>query len=87
VLVSINIHTSKKSWSFPTENQINSSPVFYKDALYFGCIDGNIYSLDANNGQLRWKFKTNGPITGSPFVAHDTVYIGSTDKHLYAIPA
>jgi outer membrane protein assembly factor BamB len=50
-------------------------------------VDGSLYCLEYQTGQLRWKFSTGGPITGTP-VAHDNViYFGSTDHHLYALPA
>ena len=64
-----------------------SSPIIYKDSLYFGSVDNTLYCLEYRSGRLRWKFETKGPITGSPLAFDDIVYIGSTDHHMYALLA
>ncbi|HEX9332034.1 MAG TPA: PQQ-binding-like beta-propeller repeat protein, partial [Anaerolineales bacterium] len=68
-------------------HQVNSSPVVYKDSLYCGSVDGNLYCLEYRTGRLRWKFGTGGAITGTPLVFDDIVYIGSTDHQIYALLA
>ena len=55
--------------------------------MYFGGVDGNVYSVEAKNGRLRWSFKTGGPIPGSPVVHEGVVYIGSMDHKVYALKA
>ncbi|MCK4316037.1 MAG: PQQ-binding-like beta-propeller repeat protein, partial [Anaerolineae bacterium] len=55
--------------------------------VYFGSVDGAIYSLDAQTSALRWRFQTDGPVTSSPTVVDGVVYIGSTDRHVYALSA
>ena len=82
-----NSKSTKKVWSFDTDNQINSSPVFYKGAVYFCNVDGMIYSLHAGSGRLRWKYQAEGQITGSPIVNDDIIYIGAADNKFYALPA
>jgi outer membrane protein assembly factor BamB len=56
-------------------------------AVYFGSVDGGVYSLDTNTGNLRWRFQTEGPVISSPVVADGIVYIGSDDRYVYALPA
>src|SRR5205085_1356816 len=46
-----------------------SSPAVEDGAVYFGSGDGNLYSLDANSGELRWKFKTGDVVHASPAIA------------------
>ncbi len=72
---------------FRTEHQIAGSAAIYKDVVYTGSVDGNLYAVDISNGRLRWKFKTNKPIIGSPIVYNDIVYVGSTDFTVYALLA
>ena len=74
-------------WKFSTDNQVTSSPAFFEDAVYFGSVDGNVYSLDGRTGTLRWRFRTGGPVTSSPIIADGIVYIGSTDHRVYALVA
>ena len=64
-----------------------SSPTVVNGKVYFGSGDGNVYSVDAQNGQLQWKFPTGDIVHGSPAVVNNTVYIGSWDSKLYAIDA
>ena len=81
----MDIRTAKEVWRFKTENQVSSSPAVYKDSLYIGSVDGNMYCLEYRTGRLRWKFETGSAITGSPVIFDDIVYFGSTDHHVYAL--
>jgi eukaryotic-like serine/threonine-protein kinase len=64
-----------------------SSPVVWQGAVYFGCGDGNVYSLDATKGALNWKFKTGDVVHASPVISAGELYIGSWDSYFYAIDA
>ena len=64
-----------------------SSPVVWQGAVYFGCGDGNVYSLDATKGTLNWKFKTGDVVHASPVISGGVLYIGSWDSYFYAIDA
>jgi FOG: WD40-like repeat len=55
--------------------------------LYFGSGDGNLYAVNAGNGDLKWKFKTHGVIHTSPALYRGTVFFGSWDTYLYALDA
>jgi outer membrane protein assembly factor BamB len=64
-----------------------SSPAVFKDRIYFGSGDANVYALDAHTGKLVWKFATKDVVHSSPSIANGTVYIGSFDSNLYALDA
>jgi len=66
---------------------VAGSPIIYKENVYCGSVDGNLYCLDQNNGQLKWKFASKGPITGTPAANEDMVYFGSADNNIYALLA
>lgn len=74
-------------WRYKTDHQVSGSPAIYKDALYCGSVDGNLYCIEYRTGRLRWKFATKGPITGTPLIYDDIVYTGSVDHFLYALLA
>jgi outer membrane protein assembly factor BamB len=77
--------SAREVWRFKTNHQVSGSPIFYKDAIYCGSADGNLYCIEIKNGQLRWKFNTGGPITGTPVIFNDVLYIGSADHLLYSL--
>jgi outer membrane protein assembly factor BamB len=77
-----------KTQTFPDAFDIFlSSPVVENDAVYFGCGDGNLYALNAANGELRWKFKAGDVIHASPALANGVVFVGSWDSYFYAVDA
>ena len=62
-----------------------SSPAVVDGAVYFGSGDGNLYSLDANSGELRWKFKTGDVVHASPAIVDGVAFVGSWDSYFYAV--
>jgi outer membrane protein assembly factor BamB len=64
-----------------------SSPTAWKNAIFVGSGDGNVYSLDAATGRERWRFHTGDVVHASPAVEQDTVFIGSWDRYMYALDA
>src|SRR6476646_7688101 len=62
-----------------------SSPGVVDGAVYFGSGDGNLYSLDANSGELRWKFRTGDVVHASPAIVNGVAYVGSWDSYFYAV--
>jgi len=68
------------------ENWVWSTPSLDGDTLYFGDVDGNIYSFNTSSGKLNWKpIKPDGPITASPLVQNDHVLIATESGSIFAI--
>jgi outer membrane protein assembly factor BamB len=80
------MRNNKEVWRFETEHQVTGSAVVYRDSVYFGGVDGNIYCVENRTGRMRWLYKTEGPITATPIIHDDILYIGSTDHKMYALP-
>lgn len=78
-------------WEFQTGSAIQSSPTYYGGNVYFGSLDGYLYSVNAETGALNYKFQTGGSVISKPLVTstNDTscVVFGSDDKYLYCINA
>ncbi len=74
------------SWTFETEDRIDSSPVIGPDGtIYVGSYDGNLYAI-GNNGEMRWKFETSSIISSTPGIAEDgSVYFGTADGRLFSV--
>jgi len=64
-----------------------SSPAVWRDAVYFGSGDGNVYALDAATGSLKWKLPTGDVVHASPAIADGRLFIGSWDSYFYALDA
>lgn len=65
-----------------------SSPAVFREKLYVGNSNGNVYCLNASTGDLIWTFYGRShPIFSSPAVAEDRVYFGAADRKIYALPA
>ena len=44
-------------WHFVADGRVDSSPTLYKGLAIFGCADGCLYALTAEDGRLAWKFQ------------------------------
>jgi outer membrane protein assembly factor BamB len=69
---------------------LKSSPAVSGDKVYIGSLDGYLYALNVNNGNVDWKFETGGPILSSPAVSDGAVYFTSeepTTGALYKLDA
>ena len=74
-------------WKFTAAGQINSNPAVVKGVAYFGCMDGNIYAVNAQNGSEIWTFQTGFAEPSSPAVVNDRVYTGADSGSVYCINA
>lgn len=71
-------------WGYESGDIYLSSPVVAQGKVVVGSGDGNLYALDAGNGQVRWRLRTGGRVRSSPAVADGVVFAGSLDGSLYA---
>jgi outer membrane protein assembly factor BamB len=59
------------------------SPTVADGKVYIGSIEGVIYCLDAETGEVLWTYLTGGEIRSAPAVVDGKVLIPSTDGKLY----
>jgi outer membrane protein assembly factor BamB len=52
--------TGEVRWTFFTEGPVRFAPSIWKDRIYVGSDDGNVYCLKAKDGRLVWKYRA-GP--------------------------
>ncbi len=62
-----------------------SSPVFFKNTIFFGLGDGFVYALDSENGDIKWKYQTGSVVHSTPVVDTGRLFIGSFDGNVYAL--
>jgi len=56
-VVSLDADTGKEQWTFTAGARIDSPPTLYQGSLLFGCRDGWVYCLRAEDGQEAWRFQ------------------------------
>jgi outer membrane protein assembly factor BamB len=86
-LHALDLNSGKSLWHFVAGGRIDSPPTFWNGYVLFGCKDGAVYSLRAEDGALAWRYKPSAdrrhmafeqlesvwPIHGSVLVEKDTV--------------
>ncbi|MCC6617169.1 MAG: serine/threonine-protein kinase [Anaerolineae bacterium] len=76
-------------WTFKTEDEIRTSPAIWKDMVFIGSYDTNMWALNLENGELVWKFPTNAGIASSPVIdeTNRALIFGSEDYRVYSLDA
>lgn len=82
-LKAVNINSHKVVWDYECDN-VESTPFFYKDVIYFGSDNGHLYGLN-KDGKVEFNKKLGGELKTSPVVVDDTIYIASTDAKIYSM--
>ncbi len=49
--------TGNSAWTFTAGSRIDSPPTIERGRVLFGCADGSVYSLKADDGQLIWRYR------------------------------
>ena len=81
----MDIDSGEIKWKYKTEDIIYSTPLIYKNNVYFGSLDKNLYSVNLETGKLNWRFTARGRFFADPVIIDEKIYIGSTDGRLYEI--
>jgi outer membrane protein assembly factor BamB len=72
-------------WSLSIKNGVESSASISGSHLFFGALDGSVYSIDANNGKVNWTFPTKTENLSEPLVREGKVFILSGGNTLFAL--
>jgi outer membrane protein assembly factor BamB len=78
-------NSAKPLWNYTTGAEVVSSPSIADGYVVVGGKDGNIYSLNASNGQLVWNFTTGDEVDSSPAIYDGRVYVSSYDGWVYSL--
>lgn len=69
-------------WSF---DYYISSPLISGATIYIGSGDGNLYALDAADGNIKWKFNTGSRVRSTPAMYDNKIYFGDCAGKVYAL--
>ncbi|MCH5374296.1 MAG: PQQ-binding-like beta-propeller repeat protein [Planctomycetes bacterium] len=88
----LNAATGQDRWTFTAGGRVDSAPTVWNGRILFGCRDGFVYCLRADDGALIWRFQaapdcrrvvsfgqleSRWPIHGSVLVQDGTVYFAA----------
>ncbi len=75
-------------WRFNTGSYtVAKTLTIYDNFIYFSCISGDVFCLDAYTGDLQWKYSIGEWVETKPLVVNSKVYVGSDDGRMYCIDA
>lgn len=88
-VISLNKNTGKFQWLFFTKGEAMPTPAYADGTLYVSTGAGNIFAIDAKNGQKVWKTHVGGIANMSDPVVYDgRVYVSmSVVPYLYCLSA
>ena len=81
-------HPPEPAWPRDERMPFDRAPqiVAARDRVLFGStVDGKIYGLHAQTGELTWTFATDGPVRFAPTIWKDRAFCTSDDGYLYAL--
>jgi outer membrane protein assembly factor BamB len=88
-VLALDANSGQKLWSFTAGGRVDSAPTVWQGRVLFGCADGYVYCLRADDGALAWRFRAAPedrrhfafeqvesvwPVSGSVLVQNDTLY-------------
>ena len=74
-------------WKRELGTEFKASCTFYKDMVITAGVNGIIYAMNTEDGNVIWEYRTDGTIWASPVIQKDKIFIGSFDRKLYCINA
>ncbi len=96
--VNLQYKNVKTIWRHNDNSDIGSAAVMGANYVVYANTKGEIFALNANNGEQIWKFTTGGKVFSSPIIAQDgnvlqpysklksaQVVVGSSDGNIYAL--
>lgn len=81
----LNIDNGLPVHVFDTEIAIYSTPLIYKNKVFFASLNKIFYCLDLDTFEVLWQLQTNGRIFASPIIIEGRLYVGSNDARLYEV--
>ncbi|MET2983709.1 outer membrane protein assembly factor BamB family protein [Aureibaculum conchae] len=100
-VASFDLNSGKKSWEFQVDpalfytpsyfsdqqRSLETTPILVSNNLIFGAMDGKVYVVDVDTGQLVWKTILGAPVITSAAVISDGFFICDFAGNIYFFKA
>ncbi len=80
------LRTGKFIWRLRL-GAIESAPLLYNGTIYTSSIEGTVYAIEPEEGEILWDYKIGERLYSSPAASSSLIFIGSSDGHIYALDA
>jgi outer membrane protein assembly factor BamB len=89
-LLCVSLEDGNIRWTFASQydrhkNLLTHSPALVGELVLFAGLDGILYALQADSGQIVWKADLHSRLTTSPIVSPNGIYVGTQDGHVYCL--
>ena len=74
-------------WTFQIPEGIESSAAIAEGTVFIGGLDGFLYALSLESGQVKWKYKAEEEIKSSPSYRQGVIYFGDEMGTFHALDA
>lgn len=86
-LVAYTQQGGQSRWRLAIPNGVESSAALINNRLFFGAMDGQFYSVNADNGMVIWTFPTRIETLAEPLLVDGVVYFLTGNNSLFALDA
>ena len=86
-IIKLNAKNGKIIWKKLLPGRAESSPVVVGSSVYFGCENGDLYSVSTVNGNIRWATQLGGPVKAAPAYYGGRLYVGDYGGDMNAVDA
>lgn len=84
-VVAVDAEYGRTVWTHLLRDRTESSPLLWRDRLYFGTEGGNVYSLRTKDGAQRWRTSTEGAVKGGVAMSGGKLFVGDYSGRIYAM--
>jgi outer membrane protein assembly factor BamB len=86
-IVKLDAGTGRVIWKKVLPGRAESSPVVVGRSVYFGCENGDLYSLSTLSGNIRWATQLSGPVKAAPAYYGGRLFVGDYGGSMNAVDA
>jgi outer membrane protein assembly factor BamB len=86
-VVKLDAKTGAIIWKKVLPGRAESSPVVVGRSVYFGCENGELFSISTVNGNVRWSTPLGGPVKSAPAYYGGHLYVGDYGGYMNAVDA
>lgn len=86
-LVALYPSTNQVRWSLEINHGVTSELAVDKGSVYFVGGDGQLYSVNLENGRINWQYAIRNPVVSQPTIKGGRLFVTASDDTVYAFDA
>ena len=86
-VVALEVDTGRQQWSVDLDLPISGGLGYGDQKVVLGTIEGQVYTLNAQDGSVLWSSSVSSEVLSTPSVNSDIVVAQSIDNRIYAFDA